>query len=323
MSKPINNFKLGLFTLFALALVTAGLLAFGARSYFEPTSLYETYIEDDVTGLTVGSAVELRGVNVGKVTRIDFSWIEYQATQPNYIVVQFEVRNDVEPGSTAAERKDLLRAAVQAGLRARIKSKGITGANVLALEYMNPDENPPVKFPWTPKCTYIPSAPGEFVELLASLQKVLRNVQGLDFYGLNNHLQYDLKSAGNVLDRAGQFDFGSLSTNANNLLTDVRGSNERLKVLLQDADNTVNKAKLDKLSRDLDTLTLQLQDTVARLQPGLANIDFDALNQTLENASRTLQDVDDTVAQLKQYPSGFIFGEPPAPVKGIEPPAKQ
>lgn len=323
MSKPINNFKLGLFSLCALAILVAGLLAFGARNYFQPTNLYETYVVGDVTGLTVGSAVELRGVNVGKVTHIDFSWTEYQVTEPSYVVVRFEMRTDIEPGSTDEERNKLLQSDIESGLRARIKSKGITGANVLAIEFMDPDDNPPAPFPWTPKYTYIPSAPGEFTELLASLQKVLRNVEGLDFNGLNSHLQYDLKSAGNVLDRAGQFDFRTLSTNANDLLTEVRGSNVKLKILLQDADNTVNKAKLEKLSHDLDTLTLQLQDTVARLEPGLANIDFDALNQTLENASRTLQDLDDTVAQLKQYPSGFIFGEPPAHVKGIEPPAKK
>ena len=73
MGQPINNFKLGLFTLCGLALLVAGVLAFGARSYLEPTSEFETYIQGDVTGLAVGSAVELRGVRVGKVTRIDFS----------------------------------------------------------------------------------------------------------------------------------------------------------------------------------------------------------------------------------------------------------
>ena len=70
MSQPINNFKLGIFTLCGLAILVGALLAFGARTYFEPTSMFETYIEGDVTGLSVGSPVELRGVNVGKVTRI-------------------------------------------------------------------------------------------------------------------------------------------------------------------------------------------------------------------------------------------------------------
>src|SRR5580658_4163434 len=140
MSKPINNFKLGLFTLGGLALLVIGLLAFGARSYFQPTSTYETYIEGDVTGLTVGSGVELRGVNVGKVTGIDFSWTEYQMTDPSYIVVQFVMRNDIEPGAPGAAQDELLQAAVNHGLRARIKAKGITGTSVLAIEYVDPVE---------------------------------------------------------------------------------------------------------------------------------------------------------------------------------------
>lgn len=323
MSTPINNFKLGLFTLCGLAILIAGLLAFGARAYFQATTSFETYIEGDVTGLSVGSAVQLRGVSVGKVTRIDFSWIEYQITEPSYIVVDFEMRNNVIPGASGAEQNKLLEAAIKQGLRARVKTTGITGASVLSIEYVDPMENPPAQVPWKPKYTYIPSAPGQFVELLASVEKILRNVQGLDFKALNTGVQYDLKSAGNVLDKAQQFDFGSLSTNANDLLTDVRQSNARLKSLLQDTDNTVNKMDLEKLSHNLDALTDQLQDTIARLEPGVANIDFNALNQTINNAQQTLRDLDETLAQLKQYPSGFIFGGPPTPVKGIQAPQKQ
>ena len=322
MSQPINNFKLGLFTLGGVALLVTALLAFGARSYFEPTSEFETYIQGDVTGLAVGSAVELRGVRVGKVTHIDFSWTEYEPTQPSYIVVEFEMRNDIAPRSPGAGN-DLLQTAIQRGLRARVKAKGITGTSILSLEYVNPIENLPVQVPWTPKYTYIPSAPGEFGELLASVEKTLHNLERLDFNAMNQLLLGDLKSAGRLLDKAGQLDFGSLSTNANSLLTDLRSSNTKLKSLIQDTDDTIQKVKLEKLTRDLDSLAGQLQDVVTRVEPGVANIDFNALNQTLANARQTIRDLDDALTELKQYPSGFLFGKPPPPVKGVEPSGKQ
>ena len=322
MSQPINNFKLGLFTLGGVALLVTALLAFGARSYFEPTSEFETYIQGDVTGLAVGSAVELRGVRVGKVTHIDFSWTEYEPTQPSYIVVEFEMRDDIAPRSPGAGN-DLLQTAIQRGLRARVKAKGITGTSILSLEYVNPIENPPVQVPWTPKYTYIPSAPGEFGELLASVEKTLHNLERLDFNSMNQLVLGDLKSAGRLLDKAGQLDFGSLSTNANSLLTDLRSSNTKLKSLIQDTDDTIQKVKLEKLTRDLDSLAGQLQDVVTRVEPGVANIDFNALNQTLANARQTIRDLDDALAELKQYPSGFLFGKPPPPVKGVEPLGKQ
>jgi len=286
MSTVTNHFKLGLFTLCGLAIFITGVLAFGARSYFEPTSLFETYVEGDVTGLAVGSAVELRGVRVGKVRRINFSWSEYQQTTPSYVVVEFEMRNDVTPLPPGEARSEMLESAVKRGLRARLKSQGVTGTSFLSLEYLNPDENPPVQVPWTPKHTYIPAAPGQLGELLVSIEKSLRNVEHLDFSNINQLVQGDLKSAGQVLDKVNQVDFGGLGTNANSLLTESRA-------------------------------------TISQLQPALANIDFNALNQTLANAQRTVRDLDDVLAELKNYPSGFLFGSPPPPVKEVQPSAKK
>jgi ABC-type transporter Mla subunit MlaD len=286
MSTATNRFKLGLFTLCGLAILIAGILAFGARSYFEPTSLFETYVAGDVTGLAVGSAVELRGVNVGKVTRISFSWSEYQETTPSYVVVEFEVRDDVTPFPPGEARSEMLESAVRRGLRARLKSQGVTGTSFLSLEYLNPDENPLPQVPWTPKHTYIPAAPGQLGELLASIEKTLRNVEQLNFSNINQLMQDDLKSAGQVLDRVNQVDFGGLGTNANSLLTESRA-------------------------------------TISQLQPALANIDFNALNQTLANAQRTVHDLDDVLTELKNYPSGFLFGSPPPPVNEVQPSVKK
>ena len=319
MSTPTNNFKLGLFTLSGVVLLIVAIFTFGARSYFKPTSLFETYFAGDVTGLAVGSTVELRGVRVGKVTRINFSWVEYQDTEPSYIVVVFEMRNDITPLPPGKASTEMLDLAIKRGLRARLKSQGVTGTSFLSIEYLDPAENPIAKVPWTPNYTYIPAAQSQFGELLTSLEKTLHNFQQLDFSNINQLVQYDLKSAGRVLDKAGQMDFNGLSTNATSLLAELRSSNVKLKALIGDADATVNKMKLQKLSGDVDGLIGQLQTTVVNLQRNLANVDFDALNQTLENARRDLQEVDEVLSQLKQYPSGFIFGRPPPVIKNVQP----
>ena len=319
MNKHANNFKLGLFTLGGLLLLIVGLLAFGARSYFVRTSTFETYIVGEVPGLAVGSPVELRGVRVGKVRKINFSWNEYGETDPSYVVVEFDMRDDVTPIPPGEERRQMLESAIKRGLRARLKSQGITGTSLLSLEYLNPTENPPAQVPWTPKHIYIPAAPGQLGELLASIEKSLHNFERLDFGALGQLLQRDLKSAGDVLDHAKQADFGALSTNANSLLTELRGSNTKLQSFIVDADGTVKRMKLEKLAQDLDNLIGTLQGTVEAIKPGLANIDFDALNQTLANAHRTLDNVNEVLDELKQYPSGFLFGKPPSPVKEVQP----
>ena len=322
MNRATNNFKLGLFTLGGILVLVAAVLVFGVRSYFTPTSTFETYIAGDVTGLSVGSAVELRGVQVGKVTRISFSWIDYRETQPSYIVVDFVVRNDVSPIPPGETVWQPLATAIQEGLRARIKGKGITGTSVLSLEYVNPKENPAPEIPWKPRHYYIPSAPSQFMELFDSIEKTLRNLEHIDFENISRLVQGDLTSAGRVLNKAEEVDFQGLSTNAEALLAELRGSNTKLRNFIADTDDTVKKIELQKLTGDLDNLVGQLQKTISQLQPGLANIDFEALNQTLDNTRRTMHDMDDVLFELKQYPAGFLFGNPPPPSKAVHPPTQ-
>ena len=215
------------------------------------------------------------------------------------------------------------RTAIEHGLRACPKAQGVTGTCIMSLEYLNPAENPPLKVPWTPRHTYIPSAPGLIGDLLVSMREGLHKLDGVDVAALDHLAEDDLKSVGHLLGRVERIDLEGLGTNANALLTELRCSNAKLQSFLDHTDDTIAKMKLDKLAHDADGLVAQLQETVGSLQPGLANLDFDAFNQTLDKASRTLHEADDVLFELKQYPSGFILGKPPVPIKNVQPPAKQ
>jgi ABC-type transporter Mla subunit MlaD len=319
MSAKTNNFKLGLFTLFGLGLLATGVLAFGTWTSFEKKSLFETYVPGDVSGLSVGSAVELRGVRVGKVTHIGFSWIEYQDSQPGCVVVVFEIRDDVFVTPLGNGWREQLQTAVDRGLRARLKAQGVTGTCIVSLEYLDAPEYPVMKFAWTPRRIFIPSAPGLFGELLASLHRALHGLDHLDVTALNEMAQKDLKSLGRVLDRVERVDLDSLSTNATALLRQLRGSTAKLDSFIDDIDGTVNKLQLEKLTKDADALVEQLRDTISKLEPGLTSVDFDSLNQTLAKARQAIQNMDEVLNELKEYPSGFIFGQPPPRLKEVQP----
>jgi paraquat-inducible protein B len=323
MSAKINNFKIGLFAFFGVALVVTGLLVFGVWSNLKKSSLFETYVTTDVSGLSVGSAVELRGVRVGKVTSIGFTWNEYQDASPGYVVVVFEMNDDVSILPPGKDRNERLQKAIEHGLRACPKAQGVTGTCILSLEFLNPAENPPLQVGWTPRHTYIPSAPGLLGDLLVSMREALHKLDQVDVAALDRLAEVDLKSVSHLLGRVERIDLESLGTNANALLTELRGSNAKLQSFLDHTGDTIAKMELEKLAHDADGLVGQLQETVGSLQPGLANLDFDALNQTLDNASRTLHEADDVLFEMKQYPSGFILGKPPLPIKNVQPPAKQ
>jgi ABC-type transporter Mla subunit MlaD len=319
MSAKTNNFKLGIFTLVGIGLLVTGILAFGTWSSFEKKSLFETYVPGDVSGLSVGSAVEFRGVRVGKVTHIGFSWNEYQDPQPGCVVVVFEIKDDVFVTPLGNSWREQLQAAIDRGLRARLKAQGVTGTCIVSLEYLDPAEHPPMKYSWTPQRSVIPSAPGLFGELLVSLQRALRRLDHLDITALNQLAQTDLKSAGRVLERVERVDFENLSTNAAALMQDVRHSTAKLDSFIDDTDGTIKKLQLEKLTQDADRLVDQLSDTVTKLEPGLTGVDFDSLNQTLARARQAIQNIDEVLSELKEYPSGFIFGQPPPRLKEVQP----
>jgi ABC-type transporter Mla subunit MlaD len=317
-----NHFKLGLFVLAGIGVLVAGLLAFGARGFLEKKEFLETYIDDEVQGLSVGSPVELRGVRVGKVTRITFTWNVYRETRTNFVLVEFEVRDDVSPLPPGEGRQQLLDAEIKKGLRARVKAQGITGNCILSLEYVNPVNYPPLAVHWIPNRVYIPSAPSQFNQLLASIEKSLRNVEQLDFPKLQKSLEGSLGSLEQVLKQAEQVDLEALGTNANNLLVELQDTNLKIKSLLTTTQGTVKSMNLDKLSANADTLLTDLRETAQKLQSSLATLDFNSINDTLTSARRAIQTFDEAMRGLKEYPSGFIFGGPPPPAKSVQRPGK-
>lgn len=312
--KP-KDLKLGVFVLVGFGLLCAGLFAFGALTYFERTILVETYVSGNVDGLSVGAPVTLRGVKVGKVTKMDFSWNLYSESEPRYVIIEFEVRRSIAPIAFGQGVEERIQSQVRSGLRARVNSQGFTGSSLLSLEYVNPAEYPPPAFPWKPRHLCIPSAPSQFAEVLTSLQQTLQKAAQIDFASLSGSLQRDLGAAERLMDRVerdlggaeelvghlNEVNFKGLATNADGLITQLR--------------NDVSQMRLAKLSNDADELLVGVKGTMRHLDLVVANLDTGSLNDALANARLATKELDETLRKLKQYPAGFLFGKPPATVK--------
>lgn len=316
MSANPNTFKIGLFTLIALALLVAGILAFGAKSYFAPKTRFETAIAGEVSGLSVGSSVELRGVPIGRVSRITFAWNVYPHSKSRFIVVEFEIEQNLLPLPPGMDMSAALRQATTAeGLRAMVKGQGITGTSILALETLDPKSNPPPAIDYTPRYYYVPSAPGQFTRMLESIEKSLDNLERLDLANIGNSLTNTLGSTTRLVDHLNQLNVQAISTNANALLV-------KAQVLVTNLRETVQSMKLESIGRNTDALLVELRESNAKLQLVLNQVGTAPVEQTVGDIRAAAQNLDDVLAQLKQYPSGFIFGQPPAPAKGIQTPSK-
>lgn len=304
MDAKSGNFKLGMFVLIGLGLLGAGLFAFGAASYFQKMHLLETYLTGNAHGLSVGSPVTLRGVKVGQVTRIDLSWNVYQRTEPQYVIVEFELRCSIAPAVEKKALAEVAREQVEKGLRARLKAEGFTGASMLSLEYVDPAEYPPPPFPWKPRYVCIPPAPSEFDEVLGSVQKTLHNVAQLDFRALNSSLERTLATAEKLIGHLDEVNYSGLVTNADGLITQLRGE--------------VNDMHLAKVSNDADEVLRGMKSTLGRVDMVVGNLDAESLNEALGNMRVASRDLDDTLRKLQKYPAGFFLGRPPPPAKSVE-----
>jgi ABC-type transporter Mla subunit MlaD len=333
MSVKVNDFKLGLFVLFGIALLAAALFLFEGSRFLEGTTLQETYVPGSVEGLKKGTMVTLRGLPVGEVTRISFTWNVYHETKPAYAYVEFTVRKNrslVPPGPDFANR---VQDEVRRGLRARIKAQGLAGATILALEYLrDPQEYPPLPISWKPRHIYIPSAPTEMDELFSGLETTLSNVKQLKFAELSAALNRDLLSGQRVLDQLEQANLGTLGTNLNGLTTELRGTgrnldalvdhlrglSDRLEAFIGTAPQTNRAENLQLLSSRTDELLGQMSNLVERLDGLAAGLNGADLNQTLENTRQASSDLEQAARNLKQYPAGVLFGRPPPPAKSVE-----
>jgi len=322
MSTKANHFKIGVFVLAALALLIFGLLAFGARSFFQAKTMFETAVVGDVYGLSVGSPVELRGVPIGQVTRIAFSWAEHPESKRGYVIVEFQV---TKPIFSAEGEKDIaaaLKSSAARGLRAMVKAQTITGSSTLAMEYLDPAHNPVPALDFTPRYYYVPSAPGQFTRLLEGIERALRNFDQLDLAAIGASVTNALGAASKLAEKLDQINLTRIGDNANSLIADVKVTNTKLQDTLDEIHRTIAGMKLDSVGPNADKLLLGLQETNDKLQRVLDKADALPLQQTLDEAQVSFETLNQVLLELKQYPSGFIFGQPPPPARSVTTPMK-
>ncbi len=316
MSEKASQFRIGLFVVLGVAIVLAGLFVFGIRSAFQPTYMFETYTTGNVDGLTVGSVVKLRGVPVGKVTEIGFSWNLYELGQPTCVVVRGQVEQKIAPEQVRGDFNAEAQKFVERGLRAVVQTEGITGSSIVSLQTMDAKLYPPLRVPWKPKYVYIPSAPSELGRLLASVDRTLANLEKFDVGGLSKNLNHVLDTADAALKNLNQLDVKGISQNANQTIGDADAAVKEIQELAQDARADLRGMKLDAVGADAGRLLDDLDAKLSALIDKLSGIDVRSLNDTLAGTREAARSLNEALDQLKRYPSGFLFGgaPPPAPV---------
>jgi ABC-type transporter Mla subunit MlaD len=350
MSERANYFKLGLFVIAAVAAGIVVLLIIGSGRWFVRKVTIETYFNESVQGLDIGSKMKYRGVVIGQVTAIGFTYNVYQQDVPmtqraRYVMVEAQLEPRLVGGRAAAGDQtsvDNARLEVERGLRVRLAPQGITGTNYLEVDYVDP---PPPVLPieWKPYYIYIPSAPSTVTAFVNAAQEIIDRLHKLDIEGTIANLNRLMITAN---DRLAAIDTGELSKRANAtldrldgtlaglqtkklsdeaqaLMAELRQSNAELKKTLSNpawqrlpdnADAAVASVKALVSDPKLASSIAHLDRTLSRLDRITGGGESD-LATTIDNLRRITDNLRDLTEDAKRYPSNILFGQPPPPLE--------
>ncbi len=350
MSQRANYFKLGLFVIGAIAAGIIVLLIIGTGRFLQKRVTIETYFNESVQGLDIGSKMKYRGVEVGQVTRISFTYVKYEQDKPmgdrkRYVLVEAQMQprlvggkaaNDIaSPESTALE--------VEKGLRVKLAPQGITGTSYLEIDYVDAANNPPLPIDWVPDSIYIPSAPSTVGQIVNSASEILERIHNLDVETVVNNLNKLLTTTN---DRVAALDTKSLqqrtertlakiestlndiaakklSDEALALLAELRKSNAELQATLtnptfkklpESADAAIQKVRELVADPKLASSIAHMERTLSRLDRIFGGGESD-LTTTIENLRQISDNLRDLTEDAKRYPSNVIFGAPPRPLE--------
>lgn len=312
MSARANYFKIGVFVVAGFFLLAAGLIFLGAGNVFRPRLYLETYIDGTVQGVDVGSPVKFRGVQIGRISRIDFCFNEY-GPQPgdsrlDYVYLEMEVNVPVFRGMFTEDVRPIIEGAVKQGLRVKLQPQGITGLNFAELNYVaDPEAAPPLRIWWTPGHYYIPSAPGTLTSIVDSLNRLMDTLGGLDLAKTLREMENTLQTFNTTVQKFGAsvdgVDLAAVTSDLQKLLVDVRAKVDAVPVEELSEDGK-------KMLESLSTTSRQMQTLVDALQTSPL-LNADAVGAIIGDFQATAQNFRVLSENLRQYPSQLLLGEPP------------
>lgn len=308
MSEKPNYFKIGLFVILGMLLLAGAIILFGGGKFFEKKYTVETYFDQSVEGLSVGSPLKFQGVKIGNVSELGFVFNDY-VTDYHYVMVRAETfperritQNKKKEFQTPEERERNLTEMIEKGLRLQLASQGVTGLAFLNAVYLDPERYPPLPIDWKPKYFYIPSAPGTITLITQTIEKLTETIEQINFKEISDDVE-ELVVTLNTAVKEAQI--------------------QKVSKDIQKAINTLNTTtgSLDKLlkSKDLKATMKNISETTGELTKTIvkANRLIDGrernIKVTLENFQRISEDLREFMVTVKNYPSWVLFGNPPPP----------
>ena len=200
-SKQVNYFQIGSFMVAGITLLIAAFVVFGS-GIFQRTIYAETYFNESVQGLAVGSPVKYLGMNIGKVKEIASVDSIYKVGQiangeghDRYIYVKMAISPKFFAGQSSGDIDAEIVKDVKAGLRVKLAMQGLTGNAYLELDFMKVKAHPGLTISWKPDNYYVPSTTSTLTYFSDNVQYLLEELKQVNLKKFFANMQKFVEAA--------------------------------------------------------------------------------------------------------------------------------
>lgn len=266
MVRQTSNFMIGLFVTIGIVLGIGVIVWVGASQYFEKGTLYVTYFDESVQGLQKDTMVKYRGVNIGRIVKIDVAPDKRMIE----VVMKIDLSDHLEAHSVA-----------------QLRSVGLTGIVFIELDRRDaktPEATPRIDFPTL--YPLIPSRPSEVRQILAGIERAIDKLHKVDFQGISEQIRATAQSAD-------KFFSGSRTER---IMTNLEASTTAL-------DKFMSGNRLERIMVNLEASSTTLDKSLSRLEKVMATGGLEGVlteaRQTLTNARSFVSGLSNELSDLK------------------------
>ncbi|MGW8160994.1 MAG: MlaD family protein [Desulfobulbales bacterium] len=338
MSKEVNRIAIGGFVVGGIGLAVLAILLFGSGKFFEQKSRQVLFFQGSVQGLSVGSPVKFRGVDIGTVTDIELTInpddLEFYV--PVYVEI-FSNRISILGGGKLGRFSDeeALDTLVQdMGLRAQLQMESLLTGQ-LFIDYDFYPDAPIRKVGLEKKVYEIPTIPTTLQMLTETIEQIMNDIRQVNIKELVENIAQTAKGANELLNSP---DLQEAVVNLKAALKDVQRFVKNADALAGKIDGRVDSVadSFETTMQDTRKLVQNIDTSVAPLISGTESAltsvrtaftevesllheaekmiaensklrrDITATLESMSDASRSLEDLTD---YLQQHPESIISGK--------------
>jgi len=319
VARQAKKTLIGGFVVGAVALAAAGIVVFGSGRLFQKRLTYVMFFSGSITGLSVGSAVEFRGVRVGQVTKIAamFDPKDVSIAIPVYIEIDPKslIVSGSEDASSLLSTTKFHEPLLEKGLKAQLDIESFITRQL----YINLDFYPdrPTKLvgldPRYPEIPTIPSLQDQIVQTLQKLPEKIMNVtDGIERLVNSSAAQDSLRDL-DALIRA-------MATEVKPLMASLTATSDKARSTLAQAEKTLSMQEgpsAEMAASFIDAMTKagasldQMRSTLGsyqRVAVQNANVGYD-LTKTLGDLDAAARTVRALAEYLQLHPEAVLKGK--------------